>query len=317
MKSQVGLGGKVFSALGENGVNVTAITQGSSERNISIVVNKDDENKAINVIHERFFQKAVKKVHLFIAGVGNVGQQFLDLVKEQQQDLLENYQISLIIAGVANSRKMLMDAAGLSWEQIDQLNEIGLDGDADKFSSSVVTSNLRNTVFIDNTASDVVSDQYEKLLSNSISIVTCNKIAGSSSSENYKMLLQLGKDKNCHFQYETSVGAALPIIKTIQDLRLSGDRIHRIQAVLSGSLNFIFNNYNTENSFSEIVDKAKTQGLTEPDPKIDLSGLDVRRKILILAREAGYNGELVDVGFNSFLPDRDWETISENEFSVL
>lgn len=314
MKRQVGLGGKVFSALGENGVNVTAITQGSSERNISIVVDKSDENKAISVIHERFFQKAIKKVHLFIAGVGNVGQQFLNIIEEQRQDLLENHNLNLIIAGVANSRKMLIDPVGVSISQIKNLNQTGTDANADQFSSIAIDSNLHNTIFIDNTASEMVSDQYAKLLANSISVVACNKIAGSSTTKNYESLLKLAKVKNCSFQYETSVGAALPIIKTIQDLRLSGDRIHRIQAVLSGSLNFIFNNYNTEKTFSEIVAEAKEQGLTEPDPKIDLSGLDVRRKILILAREAGYRGELEDVTFDSFLPNGCMQTANTDAF---
>jgi aspartokinase/homoserine dehydrogenase 1 len=314
MKSQVGLGGKVFSALGENGINVTAITQGSSERNISIVVAKKDEDKAINVIHERFFQKAVKKVHLFIAGVGNVGKQFLEIVKLQHQTLLEQNQLELIIVGIANSRKALVDENGLSWDEIEKLKEIGQDSSASEFVENIVALNLRNTVFIDNTASDQVSEQYAALLSNSLSVVTCNKIAGSSATKNYNHLLELAKTKNCHFQYETSVGAALPIIKTIEDLRLSGDRIHRIQAVLSGSLNFIFNTYNGSSSFADVVAEAKEQGLTEPDPKIDLSGLDVRRKILILAREAGYVKELSDVSFDSFLPDGSMETPNTDSF---
>jgi aspartokinase/homoserine dehydrogenase 1 len=237
-------------------------------------------------------------------------------VKSQQEDLLENHQLNLIVAGVANSQKMLINEEGLSWTQIDSLNDTGENASAEKYASTITELNLRNTVFIDNTASDQVSEQYARLLGHSISIATCNKIAGSSKSENYRKLLDLAKNKNCHFQYETSVGAALPIIKTIQNLRLSGDRIHRIQAVLSGSLNFIFNNYKGVSTFAEIVAQAKEQGLTEPDPKIDLSGLDVRRKILILAREAGYTKELSDVTFDSFLPNACMDTPNTEAFFV-
>ncbi len=304
MKSQVGLSGKIFASLGENGVNVTAISQGASERSISIVVSKKDEAKAINVIHERFFQETSKKIHLFVAGIGNVGGDFLNIVYKQQKILAEEHQLELIVAGIANSRKMLLNASGLDAADLQSIEENGTDyAKTQIYVDSINEMNLRNCVFIDNTASEAVANNYHLLLNNSISVVTCNKIAGSSEFGNYEMLLNLAKDKNCHFQYETSVGAALPIIKTIQDLSLSGDRIHRIQAVLSGSLNYIFNNYNGTKPFGDVVKEARDQGLTEPDPRIDLSGLDVKRKILILAREAGYSNELDQVGFESFLPE--------------
>lgn len=304
MRHKVGLSGKIFGALGENGINVIAIAQGASERNISIVVNRKDETKAVNVIHERFFQKAIKKIHLFIAGVGNVGSEFLQIVFKQQQLLYKDYQIDLKITGVANSKKMLLNTEGLTLEGINSINEKGaLYQSFNNYIEALINLNLRNSVFIDNTASEIVSKSYESLLKNSISIVACNKIASSSPYKNYRLLIQLAKEKNCDFQFETSVGAALPIIKTIRDLLLSGDKVHKIQAVLSGSLNFIFNNYNGQKPFADIVLQAKKEGFTEPNPLIDLNGLDVMRKILILARETGNRKELEDVQFNGFLPE--------------
>lgn len=304
MRHKVGLSGKIFGALGENGVNVIAIAQGASERNISIVVNRKDETKAVNVIHERFFQKAIKKIHLFIAGVGNVGNEFLQIVFKQQQLLYKDYQIDLKITGVANSKKMLLNTEGLTLEEINSINEKGaLYQSFNDYIKALKKLNLRNSVFIDNTASEIVSNSYESLLKNSISVVACNKIASSSPYENYRLLIQLAKERNCDFQFETSVGAALPIIKTIRDLLLSGDKVHKIQAVLSGSLNFIFNNYNGQKPFADIVLQAKNEGFTEPNPLVDLNGLDVMRKILILARETGNRKELEDVQFNGFLPE--------------
>ena len=303
MKNRVGLSGKVFKALGENGINITAIAQGSSERNISIVIDKKDEAKAVHVLHEKFFQKAIKKVHLFIAGVGNVGGSFLEVIKKQQQHLLQEYQVDLKIIGVANSKRMLTAKNGLSFKEISNLKNVGtVYKSFDDFVALAKHYNLRNSIFIDNTASAVVSDSYESFLSESISVVACNKIACSSAYRYYKNLLDLAKAHNCYFKYETSVGAALPIIKTIQDLMLSGDKILKIKAVLSGSLNFIFNEYNATRPFAEVVLQAKNEGYTEPNPLIDLSGLDVMRKILILAREAGYVKEMDDISFKGFLP---------------
>lgn len=304
MKNRVGLSGLVFRALGENGINITAIAQGSSERNISIIVNKNDEAKAVHVLHEKFFEKTIKQIHLFIAGVGNVGSSFLNVIEKQRAHLLEEHQVNIKIIGVANSTKMLFNEDGLHFDAIKNIKDKGTSYKSfDDFTRIAKSYNLRNSIFIDNTASDIVSNAYAFMLQNSISVVACNKIACSGPYSNYKHLLQLAKAHNCHFKYETSVGAALPIIKTIQDLILSGDNILKIQAVLSGSLNFIFNEYNGQIPFSDIVLQAKTEGYTEPNPLIDLSGLDVMRKILILSREAGYVKEMSDISFKGFLPE--------------
>jgi aspartokinase/homoserine dehydrogenase 1 len=322
MKNAIGLAGKIFGAIGENGINVTAIAQGASERNISIVIHKKDEEKALNVIHEKFFASAVKNVHVFIAGIGNVGTEFINILFAQKQKLIEEYQINLKIIGIANSKKMLFNPSSQTFEKVQELtkeeilqfkqekeNKDGKNKNAKNYSSlneyfeTIKELNLRNSVFIDNTASDTVSEGYEFLLKNSISVVTCNKIACSSEYSNYLKLNKLAKERNIYFKYETSVGAALPILKTIHDLKISGDKVNQIEAVISGSLNFIFNNYNGENQFADVVLKAKEEGYTEPNPLIDLSGLDVMRKILILSRESGLNRELSDITFTSFLPD--------------
>lgn len=304
MKYQSGLSGKAFGALGKNGINVIAIAQGASERNISIVISKQDEKKAINVLHESFFQDTTKKVHLFIAGIGNVGGEFVKILHNQKAHLLANYSIELIVAGVANSKKMMINVDGIDISEIQNINTKGVEyHDFYEFVNKMRNINLRNSIFIDNTASDIVSSHYESVLQKSISVVACNKIACSSVYSNYFMLKQTAKDKNCQFRYETCVGAALPVIKTIHDLILSGDKVRKIQAVLSGSLNFIFNNYDTTVSFDKIVMQAKIEGYTEPNPLIDLSGVDVMRKILILARETGSKLEMSEVKCNSFLPE--------------
>ena len=305
MKSKVGLCGHIFSAIGENGINVTAIAQGASERNISIVIDKKDETKALNVIHERFFSKPVKNVHIFIAGIGNVGKEFLTMLDGQRKALLEDYNLNLKICGVANSKKMKFNSNdGLETNGIKSINETGEQYDNyTQFVDKIVDQNLSNSVFLDMTASAIVSDGYLPLIKKSISVVTCNKIACSSSQELFEELNHSAREYNCDFKYETSVGAALPVIKTIQDLIISGDRIHKIEAVISGSLNFIFNEYDGSKPFADVVKLAMNEGYTEPDPLIDLSGLDVMRKILILSRESGLNREIKDITYKSFLPE--------------
>ena len=318
MRSQTGLSGKVFSVLGENNVNVNAIAQGASERNISIVIDGKDEHKAVNVVHEKFFQSAIKKIHLFVIGIGNVGKQFLDIVEQQRNFCKNKFNTEVRIAMIANSKQYLFNRNGLSQEEIQNFEKNAqFYNSPEELTEFIITQNLRNSIVVDNTASDLVSSQYATFFKNSISLATCNKIASSSPFIQYQKLLNLTHDHNCKFQYETAVGASLPVIKTIQDLRLSGDEVQKIQAVLSGSLNFIFNNYNGEIPFVEIVQQAKDEGYTEPDPRIDLSGLDVRRKLLILARESGKEINLEQVKFDSFLPDAANSTESVEEFMQI
>ncbi len=303
MKYQPGISGKAFSAVGENGVNVKAIAQGSSERNISIVVDAVNEKKAINVLHEGFFAEARKTIHLFVIGTGNVGKEFLQILQRQYPFMKNNERIEFKLAGIANSRKMLLDSDGINLD--DRNSSLSYDGrktNLARFVKAMKAFNLRNSIFIDITASPDVAGLYEEVLEASISVVTCNKIAPGDTYSRYAGLKNLSNKRNVQFRYETCVGAALPVINTINDLVVSGDRVEKIEAVLSGSLNFIFNNYDTNRTFAEVVQAARDEGLTEPDPLIDLSGVDVMRKIVILSREAGVELEMKDVAFKSILP---------------
>jgi aspartate kinase len=302
MKSHPGISGKMFGALGRNGVNVRAIAQGSSERNISAVIAAPDVKKAINVLHEEFFETTYKQMNLFIAGTGNVGSKLLSQLKQQQKYLLEHLRLQVRIVGMANSRKMVFNDEGIdlnNWRE--QLNQ-GQDMDLNKFVAIVRSKNLRNSVFADVTANDTVAQVYDQLLTKSISVVACNKVACSSAYTYYKKLKDLAREFNASFLFETNVGAGLPVIGTLNDLMRSGDVVNRIEAVLSGTLNFVFNNYDGTRSFAQVVRQAQEEGYTEPDPRLDLSGTDVMRKIMILAREAGERLEMEDITNNSFMP---------------
>lgn len=302
MKHRTGLAGLVFQALGQNGINLYALAQGSSERNISMVVRDADERKAVNAIYQRFFRHTQRRVNLFVAGTGNVGGAFLQILATQIETLRTQQQLDIRLIGLANSRRMLFDAEGLRCD-IDVSAE-GIEyADFGNFVDAMSSLNLANSVFVDNTASADVSAHYEAILQRSIAVVTCNKIAQSDTFSRYQTLKTLSKRKQAAFCYETAVGAALPILRTIHDLRQSGDMVLKIQAVLSGSLNFIFNQYDGTTTFADIVRRAADEGYTEPNPLIDLSGLDVIRKLLILAREAGYAVEASAVKFSSFLPE--------------
>jgi aspartokinase/homoserine dehydrogenase 1 len=303
MKSHPGTSGKMFGALGRNGVNVRAIAQGSSERNISAVIANEDVKKAINVLHEEFFETTYKQVNLFIVGTGNVGSKLLGQLNRQQKYLADHLRLQINIAGIANSKKMAFNDDGINMADWKTVLENGKKMNIEEFVANVQSKNLRNSVFVDVTASETVAGVYDCLFEKSISIVACNKIACSSPYSNYKKLKDLAREHNAAFHFETNVGASLPIIGALNDLLRSGDEVKKIQAVLSGTLNFVFNNYDTKRSFADVVRQAQKEGYTEPDPRLDLSGKDVMRKIMILAREAGEKLEMEDISNKSFMPE--------------
>ncbi|SMG30529.1 aspartate kinase [Marivirga sericea] len=306
MKNYIGLSGKMFSVLGQNGINIKAIAQGSSEKNISAVIEKKQIKKALNTLHESFFLSDLKRINLFIVGTGNVGKTLIDQLNQQAEYLQVHNQIDLRISGIANSRKMLFDLNGIPFENaVGTLMEKGKEMNLDHFLDDMKELNLRNSIFIDNTAHEVVANTYGGILESSISVVTPNKIACTGKYQDYKNLKNLALRFRSHFRFETNVGAGLPVINTLSDLMKSGDEVLGIQAVLSGSLNFIFNNYTGEgDSFADVVKEAQEQGFTEPDPRIDLSGVDVKRKILILLRESGFEMELEDIDTIPFIPEK-------------
>jgi len=303
MKSHPGVSGKMFGALGRNGVNVRAIAQGSSERNISAVIAAADVKKAINVLHEGFFSTTYKQINLFITGAGNVGRRLLDQLKQQHSYLQDQLRLQVRVIGIANSRKMVFNDNGIALDSWKQALEEGVPMNLPAWVEGITSRNLRNSVFADITAHPDVAVCYDSLLQKSISVVACNKIACSSPYDYYRRLKDLSREYNAPFLFETNVGAGLPVIGTLNDLLRSGDKVNRIEAVLSGTLNFVFNHYNGERPFSEVVGQAQEEGYTEPDPRLDLSGTDVMRKIMILAREAGEKIEMEDIENHSFLPE--------------
>ncbi|MEI7626742.1 MAG: bifunctional aspartate kinase/homoserine dehydrogenase I [Bacteroidota bacterium] len=302
MKSHPGISGKMFGVLGRNGINVRAIAQGSSEKNISAVLSAFDVQKAINVLHEEFFETTYKQLNLFIAGTGNVGGKLLAQIQKQYQYLQDNLRLQIRVVGLANSKNNLINEEGIdlnSWKE--KLTDSSK-GTIHNFVDTIINLNLRNSVFVDVTANADVASVYSKLLGKSISVVACNKIACSSSYESYHHLKSLAREFNALYLYETNVGAGLPVIGTLNDLLRSGDQVTKIQAVLSGTLNFVFNHYDGKKPFAQVVRQAQDEGYTEPDPRLDLGGTDVMRKIMILAREAGQKLEMEDISNEYFLP---------------
>ncbi len=304
MKNTPGISAILFRSLGRNGINVIATAQGSSELNISVVIKNDNLRKALNVIHDGFFLSKYKELHLFIAGTGFVGSSLVNQLFKQQQTLLREYNLNINLVGLINSRKMLMPGKPINLEKFrEALDTEGEKSDIHTFVAQLTKLNLRNSVFVDCTANPVVAQTYGSALEKYVSVVTASKIACASDYSYYLMLKTMANERGVRFMYETTVGAGLPIIKTINDLVVSGDKILKIEAVLSGTLNFIFNTIGPDMPLSRTIRMAKEKGISEPDPRIDLSGVDVVRKILILAREAGYSLEMKDVTVKNFLPE--------------
>lgn len=320
MKHSTGIAGQLFSTMGKSGVNIIAIAQGASELNISWVVRNDVLRKTLNVVHESFFLSENVELNVFLMGIGTVGGNLLQQLQKQQEKLLKEKHLNIKLTGVANSRKMVFNRDGIDINSFrETLDKSDKTSSLQGFADGIKEMNIYNSVFVDCTASDVVATIYKDILQSNISIVTANKAAASSEYKNYAEIKKTAKQKGVKFLFETNVGAGLPIINTLNDLVNSGDKILKIEAVLSGTLNYIFNTISAEVPLSKTIKMAKDEGYSEPDPRIDLSGVDVARKVLILARESGYPIEMDEIHINRFIPDSFfngslddfWKNISE------
>jgi len=320
MKRTPGIAGKLFGTLGRNGINVVACAQGASETNISFVTDRKSLRKALNVIHDSFFLSEYQVLNIFVAGIGTVGGSLLNQIKKQQQLLMLQNGLKLNVVGISSSKKMLFSRDGIDLETYsDELKKNGIEASPDLICNEILNMNIFNSVFVDCTANSQISDLYHTFLHNNISVVAANKIAASSSYDNYVNLKETARKRGVKFLFETNVGAGLPIINTMNNLINSGDHIQKMEAVLSGTLNFIFNTISEDIPLSKAILMAKEARFAEPDPRIDLSGKDVIRKLVILAREAGYKIEQSDVIKKLFIPDKYfagslddfWKTIPE------
>lgn len=308
MKHSTGVAGKLFNTIGKNGINIIAIAQGASELNISWVVKVSDLRKTLNVVHESFFLSENIELNVFLLGIGLVGGNLLEQIRQQQDKLLKEKHLKIKLAGVANSKKMLFNRDGIDIATFrEKLMNEGHESSLENFKNEIKNLNMYNSIFVDCTANDKAAGLYAELLNSNVSIVTANKVAASSAYENYALLKKTAKRKGVKFLFETNVGAGLPIINTLNDMVNSGDSILKIEAVLSGTLNFIFNTISEDIPLSQTIRMAKEQGFAEPDPRIDLSGVDVARKLLILVRESGYQFEMKDIKINTFIPEKYFE----------
>ena len=316
MRHRKGLAARVFQALGNHDINISAIAQGSSELNISIVVSKDDEARALRAIHSAFFKPEFNEINIFLIGTGLIGSTFLKQLKMRHEALKSEYGVNFKLAGIANIEKMLIQPEGIdisSWNE--KIDSNGVAVNLSKFSSQMIERKVHNGILVDCTADEKITDLYKDILAAGISIVTPNKKANSRDFNFYKELRNAAKNKS-RFLYETNVGAGLPVIGTIQNLVNAGDEIYQIEGILSGTLSYIFNTFTSGDSFSELIRKAKEKGYTEPDPRDDLNGLDVARKILILARETGASLNLKDVTVENLIPEKAKNATSIEDFFI-
>ena len=303
MKHTPGIAGKLFGTLGRSGISVIACAQGASETNISFVVDSKYLRKSLNVLHDSFFLSEYKVLNLFICGVGTVGGKLIEQIKKQYEELKQNSKLKLNVVGIASSKKAIFNRDGINLDTYKEELEASEPSDTEKLRQEVIGMNIFNSVFVDCTASSAVASLYQSLLEHNTSVVAANKIAASGDYDNYMRLKRTALERGVKYRFETNVGAGLPIIGTINDLRNSGDTILKSEAVLSGTLNFIFNSISADVTFSEAVRMAQERGYSEPDPRIDLSGMDVLRKLVILTREAGYKVELDEIEKHLFVPD--------------
>ena len=307
MKQTPGIAGKLFGTLGRSGISVIACAQGASETNISFVVDGKFLRKSLNVLHDSFFLSEYKVLNLFICGIGTVGGMLLEQIRTQQQFLMQSRCLKLNVVGISDVDNFVLDRDGIDLDNYEKILRAGFKADTEHMREEIIKMNIFNSVFVDCTASRQIAQLYQTFLEHNISVVAANKIAASSDYDSYLKLKQTARDRGVWFRYETNVGAGLPIIGTINDLCNSGDKILKIEAILSGTLNFIFNEIAADVPFSETVRRAKEQRYSEPDPRIDLSGTDVIRKLVILTREAGYKVEQADVEKHLFVPDSYFE----------